>query len=332
MRDFKTPGYEDLELSTQILIKEALRRGIEVEVIDRKNNFISLKRGNKIEYIKQATQTSADSFVTALLMENKMVTKKLLKERSIRAPEGEIYDDVHQALSSYSRFSDIDVVIKPNSTNFGIGVSVVKKTQPKKDYAKAVEEAFRYDNSVIVEEFIHGKEYRFLIIGEEVAAILHRVPANVIGDGEHTVEELVCAKNESPLRGKGYKTPLEKISLGDMEKSFLEERGKNFQYIPQKGKKVFLRKISNISTGGDSIDFTDDVSDKYKSIAVEAATAVGARICGADIIIQDIRADPKEDNYGIIELNFNPALHIHSFPYKGKNRHVGEKVLDLLGF
>lgn len=71
---------------------------------------------------------------------------------------------------------------------------------------------------------------------------------------------------------------------------------------------------------------------EYKKIAVDAARAVGARICGADIIIDDIRFKPDKNNYGVIELNFNPALHIHDFPYKGIRRNVGGKVLDLLGF
>ncbi len=39
-----------------------------------------------------------------------------------------------------------------------------------------------------------GKEYRFLVIGEEVVGILHREPANVIGNGESTIEELVSEK------------------------------------------------------------------------------------------------------------------------------------------
>ena len=71
--------------------------------------------------------------------------------------------------------------------------------------------AFKNDNTVLIEEFIKGKEYRFLVIDDEVVGILHRVPANVIGDGEKTISELVEIKNQDPLRGKGYVTPLEKM-------------------------------------------------------------------------------------------------------------------------
>jgi hypothetical protein len=117
-----------------------------------------------------------------------------------------------------------------------------------------------------------------------------------------------------------------------VEKDFLTSQGKDICYTPQNGETVFLRENSNISTGGDSIDFTDEISEQYKIIAINSAKAVGAKICGADIIIKDIKAKPDKNNHSIIELNFNPALHIHDFPYQGLNRHVEKKVLDLLGF
>jgi hypothetical protein len=198
--------------------------------------------------------------------------------------------------------------------------------------ADAATEALKYDSSVLIEEFIEGKEYRFHVIGDEVAAILHRVPANVTGDGIHTIEELVAEKNKNPLRGKGYVTPLEKLALGTVETEYLALSGRDITFVPQKGETVYLRENSNISTGGDSIDFTDIISEDYKQIAVRAARAVGAKICGADIIIRSIGDKPEINNYAVIELNFNPALHIHDFPFQGENRRVEKKVLDLLGF
>ncbi|MFZ5988523.1 MAG: bifunctional glutamate--cysteine ligase GshA/glutathione synthetase GshB [Bacillota bacterium] len=325
-------GYEGLELSTQILIKEAQSRGIEVEVLDWNDNFIRLRRGNETEYVKQATRTSADTYISPLIMENKEVTKLILREHGINVPKGIAVQSVQEAAKEFSGFLGKDIVIKPKSTNFGEGVVILKNVQSYEHCENAVIQALKYDRSVLIEEFIPGREFRFLVIGEEVAAILHRVPANVKGDGIRSIEELVNEKNRDPLRGKGYVTPLEKINLGDVEKEYLSLQGKDIRYVPQKGEVVFLRENSNISTGGDSIDYTDEILEDYKTIAVNSAKAVGAKICGADIIIQDIYAKPDNKNHSIIELNFNPALHIHDFPYQGTNRHVGKKVLDLLGF
>jgi glutamate--cysteine ligase len=125
---------------------------------------------------------------------------------------------------------------------------------------------------------------------------------------------------------------LEKIQLGEAESIFLQAQQKEFDYIPKQDETVFLRENSNISTGGDSIDFTDDIPDSYKQIAIQAAHALQVKITGLDMIIKDITEQPTPDNYAIIELNFNPAIHIHCHPYKGKNRKINEKLMDALGY
>ena len=112
---------------------------------------------------------------------------------------------------------------------------------------------------------------------------------------------------------------------------FLESQGKDFDFIPSKGQTVYLRENSNISTGGDSVDCTERISQEYKDIALRAASVVEASLCGVDMMIEDIEQSPTENNYGIIELNFNPAIHIHSYPYEGENRKIGDKILDALG-
>lgn len=321
-----------LELSTQIIIEESLRRGIHAEIIDQKENLIRLEKEGKVEYIQQATKTSADSYIVVLLMENKQVTKLLLKEQRMNVPHGVVIHSQEEALQAYNEFEGLEIVVKPNSTNFGQGVVILDENRKTEDFKKAVDYAIALDSTVLIEEFFKGKEYRFLVIGDELAAVLHRVPANVVGDGQHTIEELVEIKNQNPLRGKGYVTPLEKIQLGVVEKDFLLKQNLTKKSILDKDQVVYLRENSNVSTGGDTIDYTDEMHPGYKDIAIKAAKALNAKICGIDIILKDYKEAPTEDNYCIIELNFNPALHMHNFPFEGKNRRVEEKVLDLLGF
>ncbi|MEF9958792.1 MAG: hypothetical protein RR090_04905 [Niameybacter sp.] len=122
---------------------------------------------------------------------------------------------------------------------------------------------------MLVESYIVGKEYHFLVIGEEVVAILNRVPANVKGDGRHTIEELVSIKNQNPLKGKGYKTPLEIIQLDEGVTLFLKQQNKNLEYVPDKNERVYLRENSNISTGGDSLDY------KKRNIAKDVLQLLG---------------------------------------------------------
>jgi len=327
---FNFRGFEDLELSTQILMKEAIKKGISVEVIDRYENFIALKYEGKTEYVKQATKTSKDNYVTVLIMENKSVTKKVLKNNNVRVPEGFEFHSMDEAMNNLNKLINKPIVIKPKSTNYGIGISIFSEGTNKENIMEALKIAFSNDNTVLVEKFIKGKEFRFLIIDDEVAGILYRVPANIRGDGVRNITELVNEKNKDSLRGYKYRTPLEKIKLGEIEKNYLNTQNKDFNYVPNKDEIIYLRENSNISTGGDSIDFTDDILDKYKKIAIEAAKKVGAKICGVDMIIEDY--ENENSSYGIIELNFNPAIHIHCYPYIGKERNIGEKILKLLEF
>jgi len=328
---FRLAGYEDLELSTQILILDAYKRGIRVDILDRHENFIQLKLGDHIEWVKQATKTSKDTYSSVLAMENKAVTKQILDQAGIKTPRGRIYDKKTLAREDYGLYKDQAIVIKPNTTNFGLGITIFKEAFSQKDYLEALDLAFDHDQTILVEDFSPGKEYRLFVIGDRVVAGMHRVPANVIGDGKSSIRDLVEAKNQDPLRGTGYRKPLQVIHLGQEEAMFLSQTGRTFDTIPGPNQVVYLRENSNISTGGDSLDMTDEISDHFKEVAVKAAKAIGATISGVDLITPDIGAE-EGDDYQVIELNFNPAIHIHCYPYKGENRQLGDKILDHLGF
>jgi glutamate--cysteine ligase len=328
--EFRTEGYEDMELSTQLLIKEALARGARVEVLDRSDNFVLLEKGGRREYVKQATRTSADNYASVLVMENKEVAKRALAAAGLRAPRGFLADDAEAASRLSAEFAGRALVVKPRSTNFGEGVAILGPERGEAETKAAIDAAFALDSSVILEEFAAGREFRFLVIGGRTRAVLHRAPANVVGDGARTVRALVEAKNGHPYRGEGYHSPLEKIRLDEIELSFLAAAGLAPESVPEAGRRVYLRKNSNISTGGDSIDFTDAMPEAYKRVAERAAAACGAAISGVDMIVPNIE-DAEADDYSVIELNYNPALHIHDFPAEGENRRVEAFVLDLLG-
>jgi glutamate--cysteine ligase len=323
---------ESLELSTQVLIAEARRRNVEIEILDADDNFIALRRDGRTEYVKQATRTSADTYISALLMENKEVTKKVLRADGLRVPAGGKYRSLAAALDDYPNHRERKMVVKPNSTNFGEGVAILDLGAELSVYRAALEAAFALDATVLVEEYVEGREFRFLVIGGQTRAVLHRLPANVRGDGRTTIRELVAMKNLHPYRGENYRKPLERIRLDSTELDFLSAQGLTPESVPDADAVVFLRKNSNISTGGDSIDFTDTMPLVYRRWAEQATAAVRAAICGLDMIIPDIAAEGPNAAYSILELNFNPALHIHDFPAEGKNRHVERHVLDLLGF
>lgn len=331
-RPYQLAGFREMELSTQIFMFDAIQKGVQVKVLDESDQFLRLQFQDHVEYVKNANMTSKDSYIVPLIMENKTVTKKVLKEAGFRVPGGAEFSSMEEAVKAYPRFADQAFVIKPKSTNYGLGITIFKEGADLEDYQAGLAIAFREDSSVLVEEFMPGTEYRFFVIGGEVQAIMLRVPANVIGDGIRTVKELVEEKNSDPLRGTNHRAPLELIQLGELEQLMLKEQGLTIESVPQTNQIVYLRENSNISTGGDSIDMTDEFSEAYKKIAVSAVEALGAKISGIDLIIPDKEIDPTTDKkaYGIIEANFNPAMHMHVYPFAGKGRRLTMNVLKLL--
>lgn len=327
---FTLVGFEDLELSTQILIREAIKQGIRIDVLDRSENFIRLRKGNREEYIQQATKTSLDTYSAVLAMENKVVTKKILQQKGIFVPSGEVYRSIQEAVKDYPRYVGKHIVIKPKSTNFGVGITILEQLKSITTFKQALSIAFNHDTNVIIEQFQRGNEFRFLVIDDEVVGILQRVPANVTGDGIHSIEQLIKKKNEHPLRGTHYKRPLEKIKMDASLHLYLEAQNLTIDSIPASGEVIQLRENSNISTGGDSIDMTDQIPLRYKNIARKAAKELNATICGVDMIIDDYHQE--NSNYAIIEMNYNPALHIHEYPLIGTGRQVGECILKALKF
>ena len=332
-RFYALSAFDNMELSTQALLFDAIQKGLKIEILDERDQFISLQFGDHLEYVKNGNMTSHDSYISPLIMENKVVTKKVLAKAGFNVPQSIEFTDVKSAVENFPLFENRAVVIKPKSTNFGLGISIFQQgLTDRDDFAKAVEIAFREDKEIMVEDYLLGTEYRFFVLGDQTLAVLLRVPANVIGDGVHTVAELVAAKNAHPLRGDGSRTPLKKIALGDIEQLQLKEQGLTVDSIPAKDQLVQLRANSNISTGGDSIDMTDEMHASYKEIAVGISKAMGAAVCGVDLIIPDLKkpAEPSLRSWGVIEANFNPMMMMHIFPFSGQSRRLTMNVIKML--
>ena len=332
-RFYALSAFDNMELSTQALLFDAIQKGLKIEILDERDQFISLQFGDHLEYVKNGNMTSHDSYISPLIMENKVVTKKVLAKAGFNVPQSIEFTDVKSAVENFPLFENRAVVIKPKSTNFGLGISIFQQgVTDRDDFAKAVEIAFREDKEIMVEDYLLGTEYRFFVLGDQTLAVLLRLPANVIGDGVHTVAELVAAKNDHPLRGDGSRTPLKKIALGDIEQLQLKEQGLTVDSIPAKDQLVQLRANSNISTGGDSIDMTDEMHASYKEIAVGISKAMGAAVCGVDLIIPDLKqpAEPSLRSWGVIEANFNPMMMMHIFPFSGQSRRLTMNVIKML--
>ncbi|HFI0055764.1 TPA: bifunctional glutamate--cysteine ligase GshA/glutathione synthetase GshB [Streptococcus suis] len=325
-------GYENMELSTQMILFDAIQMGLQVELLDEEDQFLKLWKGDHVEYIKNGNMTSKDNYVVPLAMANKVVTKKILDQAGFPVPAGAEFSHKEEALRYYGQVASSAIVVKPKSTNFGLGISIFQEPASLADYEKALDIAFSEDSHVLVEEFVAGTEYRFFVLDGKCEAVLLRVAANVVGDGTSTIRQLVDQKNQDPLRGRDHRSPLEIINLGEIELLMLAQQGYSPETVLPEGMQAFLRGNSNISTGGDSIDMTDQMDESYKQLAADMATAMGAWACGVDLIIPDMTqpATKEDTNCTCIELNFNPAMYLHTYTYAGPGQIITRKILEKL--
>lgn len=319
--------YPALEPSTVCVIKAAIKHNLNYEVLDENRSFFKIYNDEKEEYIYQATKTSKDISTFPFITDNKVLVKNILKENNLFTPDGILLNDnmsskeMKNIISNYIRKS---VVVKPNTTNKGVGITVFENPANEKELLTAIKLAFKFDSKVIIEDFKKGLEYRFLVVGDECICVLHRRAASVVGNSKSTINELIKAKNEEPWHHYSGRI----ITIDDNLKTTLKRQGYTLNSVPEKGKRVFLRDNSNCSTGGESIDLTEQVPDEFKRIAIKAAKLFDAKICGVDILINNF----NRFEYSIVELNDNPGIGICECPYEGNGKPIGEAILRLLGF
>jgi cyanophycin synthetase len=220
------------------------------------------------------------------------------------------------------------VVVKPRDGNQGKGVTV--NVQSRAELDVAWDAATLISSDVIVERYIPGDDYRLLVVDRKLIAAARRDPPHVIGDGQHTVRQLVDLVNSDPRRGDGHATPLTRIRFDAIALARLTSQGLDADSVPERGRKVVLRNNANLSTGGTATDVTDDVHPDVAARAVEAALMVGLDVCGVDVVCRTV-SQPLEDQGGaIVEVNAAPGLRMHLAPSYGKPRPLGEAIIDSL--
>ncbi|NWG88122.1 MAG: cyanophycin synthetase [Hydrogenophilaceae bacterium] len=318
---------EDMRLgpSTGAIVQAAVARGIPCRRLTG-GSLVQLGWGSRQRKI-QAAETDRTSAIGEAIAQDKELTKKLLAAAGVPVPLGRVVSNPKEGWAAACEIG-LPVVVKPRDGNQGKGVTVniVSREHFMAVYGSAAE----VSEEVIVERFIPGHDHRFLVVGNQVVAIARREPPNVIGDGEHTVRELVELANSDPRRGEGHATLLTKMRLDDIAHARLKVQGYTADSVPPKGARVVLRNNANLSTGGSATDVTDDVHPELAARAVEAAQMIGLDICGVDVVCESVLKSLEEQGGGIVEVNAAPGLRMHISPSFGKGRPVGEAIINAM--
>ncbi len=314
--------------STGSIVNEAERRGIPVIRLDPKRSLVQLGHGIYQRRV-WATVTSETSNIAVDVASNKELTNRLLQEVGIPVPRAATVRNVDDAVAAANRIG-YPVVIKPLDGNHGRGVCINLKNddEVRKFYQSALDES--RNGIIVVETFVTGKDYRILVVNNEVVAVAERVPAHVIGDGEHTIEQLIEITNADPRRGVGHEKILTRISIDEQTMETLDRAGFKLTDVPAADVFVQLKQTGNMSTGGTSIDRTDDIHPDNAQIARQAAMVVGLDVAGIDFIASDIAQSVRQRGGAIVEVNAGPGFRMHTHPTDGHPRHVGRAVVDML--
>ena len=221
-------------------------------------------------------------------------------------------------------------MVKPLDGNHGRGVGLDLRDEAAVRAAYAIADRESRHGDVVVERYLTGNDYRVLVIGGRMVALAERVPAHVVGDGVHTVAQLVEETNADPRRGVGHEKVLTRITVDDAAIALLRKQGFGLDDVPPAGTMVKLTLTGNMSTGGISIDRTDEAHPDNVEIAEEAAQVVGLDVAGIDFIAPDITQPVRETGGGIVEVNAAPGFRMHTHPTVGEPQYVAKPVLDLL--
>ncbi|MGB5691225.1 MAG: cyanophycin synthetase [Flavobacteriaceae bacterium] len=316
---------ERLGPSTGSIVEEAQSRGIPWIRLN-KYSLCQLGYGANQKRI-QATVTSETSSIGVELACDKEDTKYLLEQAEVEVPRGDIISR-ERSLEDACRYVGYPLVIKPIDGNHGRGITV-----DITNYETALE-AFRIakevSSRVIVEKYITGEDYRLLVINHVFVAAAKRTPAHVIGDGKHTIEELVEEVNKDPRRGYGHEKVLTAITLNDLTKNIIKDAGYNLDSVLDEGEMLILKDTANLSTGGTAEDVTDIVHPANVSMAERISKIIDLDICGIDVMTTDITKPLSETGGAVLEVNAGPGFRMHLAPTTGLPRNVAAPVVDKL--
>src|SRR5215213_2126367 len=314
--------------STGAIVAEAERRGIPGLRLDPRRSLVQLGHGYHQRRI-WATVTSCSSQIAKTIAGDKELTNRLLRDVGIASPRGELARSESDAVAVARRMG-YPVVVKPLDGNHGRGVMINLSTDEEVVQAFPTAQNESRDGRVIVERFLTGKDYRILVVDNQVVAVAERVPAHVVGDGTHTVAELIEITKQDPRRGVGHEKILTRIPVNGQTLETLNRQGLNLESIPGSCQHVHLQLTGNMSTGGTSIDRTDDIHQDNAEIARQALMVVGLDVAGIDFITPDIAHSVRQIGGGIVEVNSGPGFRMHTHPTQGHPRHVGRAVIDML--
>jgi cyanophycin synthetase len=309
--------------STGAMVRAAEARGIPTRRLTE-GSLVMLGQGSRQRRI-WAAETDRTSAIAESIAQDKELTKTMLAAVGVPVPEGRPVNTAEEAWAAAEEIG-LPVVVKPRKGNQGRGVSVGLRT--REAVVAAFEIAYALDGDAMVERHVEGRDFRLLVIGGRLIAVARRECPTVIGDGQHTIGQLVDIVNQDPRRGEDHATALSKMRLDAIGREMLATQDLTVDSVPAAGQEVVLRRNANLSTGGSAVDVTDEVHPLVAERAIDAAAMVGLDVAGIDVVATRIDQPLDITRGAIVEVNAAPGLRMHLEPSQGTPRPVGEAMIN----
>ncbi len=315
-----------LSIFLRPIIEEAESRGIDVSFFSEfRTRFTILSYEGHTEFIRN-TLTNHVGSVTSLMLKNKYFQSVLLSQKGYNTPKTQIvYVEKSKKDKFIQNFNQFPCVVKPldNYGGKGITVNVTNYTDLEKAIELACGMSIKYKDKCIVQEMVYGsEEYRVLVIGNKDVFLVKRTPFRVIGDGKHSIQELIKIYNDNVV--KVDKTRY--VQIGESIMNILQEKSLKLDYIPKDKEIIKLSYKANSHDGGSSEEMTKFLPDTLKQFAIKLSLDFKLPIVGIDIITSDI----NNPNQCVLELNLTPGLNIHVAPTFGTPTKPQKAIIDLL--
>lgn len=311
--------------STHAIVEEAKKRKIPVSIFPE-TSLIVLGYGRHQKKI-WANTASTTSCVGVEIAANKNMTKEVLYSNFIPVPYGKLIRSLLELEEAIETIG-FPVVIKPKNGNHGRGITTNIINLEKAFLGFAL--AKKISDEVIIEKFVEGDDYRFLVVNYKMVAAAKRTPAHVVGTGQHTIQELINQINSDPKRGVGHENYLTTIKIDAITHAILQQKNLTLQDILPANEILYLKDSANLSAGGTAVDVTHLVHPHNIKLAERVARLINLDVCGIDIVAKEVNEPITDQTGAIIEVNASPGLRMHLAPSQGKSRKVAEPILDML--
>ncbi len=315
--------------NAQRLQQAVLRAGYSLECLDSDAQvFIATNKQGHKRFIK-AHVADLNTYLSAMLSRDKALVKRILAAKNINVPGGIVESNLKKTTSLVRSGSlKYPLVVKPVIGSQGQAVTV--DIRDEATLIKGIEEVYKYNrrtqgkqNSFILEPYVSGDDYRFVVLDGKVLTVLMRKPAYVIADGINSIANLIDRYNAQP--GVEKHLPLCPIVRDFEMQRHLQAQGLSEKSILAKGRRIYLRKNANVSTGGRSFECMSKVHSEYIKLASHVAGLLKLRFAAVDLISPNITVFNK---YNVIEVNDTPGFDLHEAPYSGKPFPVADHLVQ----